>query len=96
MKTLSIALLFVLGACATTAPQPALTPEQHAQNIEAGFREKALERAAFDLRCAAGDLKVRVLNQEPGAGAQVGVECEDRRMVYVFKQVGPVQGAWVA
>ena len=91
-----LAYLLLFCACATPKADPVLTPEQHAADIEAGFRQRALERAAFDLRCPAADLKIHVLNSEPGLGAQVGVECGDRRMVYVFKQVGQVDAAWVA
>lgn len=91
--------MFILCAgCVTSGPKPdaEVTPEASRARIEQGFRSQALERAAFDLRCSAEDLKIRVLNSETGLGAQVGAECAERRMVYVYKQVGQASAAWVA
>ncbi len=90
------ALLLLTAGCATVEPRPELTDAEIRAQLEAGFRKSSLDRAAFDLRCAADALQIRVLNAVNGLGAQVGVECGERRMVYVYQQVGQVAAAWVA
>ncbi len=90
-------LLPICSSCGSApAPEPPRPPDEIRTANEAGFRAMSLERAAFDLRCEPGTLRIHALNALPGIGAQMGVECGERRMVYVFKQVGVLDASWVA
>lgn len=88
-------LLLHMG-CAAVEVKESRTPEQIRAQNENAYRESGLERAAFDLRGAKEALRVTALNAYSGPGAQIGVECRERRAVYVFKQVGALNAAWVA
>jgi hypothetical protein len=53
---------------------------------ERSFREKALQRAAFELGCAADQIQFTVLQRNDGfgcAGSQVGVVGCGKKAVYV-------------
>lgn len=91
------ALSFLASAGCAAAPPPEVhTPEQTRKTNEEGFKASSLERAAFDLRCDKAAVRAHALNALPGVGAQMGVECGGRRMVYVFKQIGTFRASWVA
>ncbi len=56
--------------------------------IRQSFAEHALSRASFEMECPREQLRLtglnRSLEEDPIAGAQVGVSGCDRRSVYVF------------